>query len=128
MLSDKDTLKRLSVDDLVYLNGGQGHIFYALVNKTARYFMVNWKRRKVVSVKNPSLARKKGATDGVVKCRSAEEAMQMAADELSLGTHPFAFISQRDSESSRFAPIFLLKYDIPVIDTFLTGSLPDSMC
>ncbi len=128
MISEMNHLKRLSVDDLVYVNGGQGHIFYALVDKKPRYFMVNWKTRKVVSVRNPSLARKRGATDGMVKCEDLEEAIKAAEEELSLGTHPFSFLSQSSSDESEVMSIFLPEYDIPTIDTFFTGSLPDGMC
>ncbi len=128
MISEVNHLKRLSVDDLAYVNGGQGHIFYASVDKKPRYFMVNWKKRKVVSVKNPSLARKRGATDGMVKCEGLEEAIKAAEKELSLGLHPFSFLSQSSSEESEVASIFQPRYDIPTIDTFFTGSLPDGMC
>ena len=128
MIFEVDHLKRLSVDDLAYVNGGQGHIFYALVDKKPRYFMVNWKTRKVVSVKNPGLARKRGATDGMVRCEGLKEAIKAAEEELRLSLHPFAFLSPRESGSSELVPIFQAGYDIPTIDTFFTGSLPDGMC
>lgn len=128
MIFEVEHLKRLSVDDLAYVNGGQGHIFYALVDKKPRYFMVNWNTRKVVSVKNPSLARKRGATDGMVRCDSLKEAIKAADEELRLSLHPFDFLSQSSLEESDVASIFQPRYDIPTIDTFFTGSLPDGMC
>lgn len=128
MISEKDQLKKLSIADLVCVTGGKGHIFYALEDKKPRYFMVNWKTQKVVSVKNPSLARKRGATDGLVRYEGLEEAIKAAEEELRLDSHPFDFLSQSASEESDGAAAFLLGYDIPTIDTFFTGSLPDGMC